>query len=315
MEQRIFGKTGFSVSVLGYGAGHIGGNDLSEKETDFLLNAVLDEGINLIDTARAYGLSEERIGKHLSHRRQEFILSTKVGYGVDGVPDWTYECILKGIERALRLMHTDILDIVHLHSCPKSTLEQGEVIKALLRAKQDGKVRAIAYSGDNEDLKYAVSNRCFDSIMTSLNFCDQRVIDTIPPSTLFAAGDCRVLNNNGSGHRTSTLKDHHLGVIAKRPIANAPWRFNKCPVGHYAETYWNRWKTMNIDPTPLEWQELALRFTASVPGVSSLIVGTGKLSHLQKNKNAIEKGSLSPALFENIRSAFQKWDDNWVGQV
>ena len=64
--------------------------------------AAVANGVNLIDTARGYGLSEERIGRHLAHRRQDFLLSTKVGYGVEGLPDWTYDCIVGGVERALR---------------------------------------------------------------------------------------------------------------------------------------------------------------------------------------------------------------------
>ena len=90
MEQRIFGNTGLKVSVLGFGAGHIGSENLPEQEAESLLHQVLDSGITLIDTARAYGLSEERIGKYLSRRRSEFVLSTKVGYGIDGFENWTY---------------------------------------------------------------------------------------------------------------------------------------------------------------------------------------------------------------------------------
>jgi aryl-alcohol dehydrogenase-like predicted oxidoreductase len=73
---------------------HLNDARVSESEAGRLLNQVLDAGVNLIDTARGYGLSEERIGRHLAHRRPEFLLSTKVGYGIPGVADWTYDCIL-----------------------------------------------------------------------------------------------------------------------------------------------------------------------------------------------------------------------------
>ena len=155
------GRTGLNVSALGFGAMHINDERTSEAEAGALLNHVLDEGINLIDTARGYGLSEERIGRHLAHRRPEFVLSTKVGYGVDGVPDWTYDCIVGGVERALRVMKTEVLDIVHFHSCPLELLQRGEIIEALQRMQREGKVRLAAYSGENEALDFAIDCGAF----------------------------------------------------------------------------------------------------------------------------------------------------------
>src|SRR6185295_18171863 len=86
-RQREFGTTGLVVSALGFGAGQIGDESMGEVQAGALLNAALDLGITLVDTARGYGLSEERIGTHLAHRRQEFVLSTKVGYSVPGYDD------------------------------------------------------------------------------------------------------------------------------------------------------------------------------------------------------------------------------------
>lgn len=101
LEKRQFGRTGIEVSALGYGAGHIGAESLSDKDAESILNAVVDRGITLIDTARGYHLSEERIGKFLcATRRDEIVLSTKVGYGVEGVPDWTYQSVYRGIDEA-----------------------------------------------------------------------------------------------------------------------------------------------------------------------------------------------------------------------
>jgi len=102
MKMRAFGKSDIKVSTLGFGAGHIGENNLTEAEISNLLNSVVDLGINLFDTARAYGLSEDRIGKHLAYRRNEIIISTKVGYGISGVSDWTYDSVIMGIDDALK---------------------------------------------------------------------------------------------------------------------------------------------------------------------------------------------------------------------
>ncbi|WP_211265969.1 aldo/keto reductase [Alicyclobacillus ferrooxydans] len=314
MEQRGFGQTGLQVSALGFGAGQVGDEKVSEHDAERLLNAVLDEGITLIDTARGYGLSEERIGKYISHRRNEFVLSTKVGYGITGYEDWTYDCILAGVDEALRLLKTDYIDIVHLHSCPVETLRKGDVIRALEDVKQAGKIRVAAYSGDNEHLNFAIESGRFGSVETSINMCDQRVIS--------------------DGLAKAAQKG--LGVIAKRPIANAPWRFEERPVGHYCELYWERLREMGLDPgmfagraatvvrdtgdtsssngsASVAWNELALRFTAYQPGVHSCIVGTTSVDHLRQNIRVLEHGPLDPDTVAQIRSRFEAHDRDWVG--
>jgi len=291
---RDFGKTGLQVSVLGYGAGMLAASHLTDKESGNLLNRIVDKGITLIDTARGYGLSEERIGRHLKHRRREIVISTKVGYDIPGYSDWTYGCVLAGIDEALRRLQTDVLDIVHLHSCPRVSLEEGNSVRALEEAVQAGKVRVAAYSGENEALEWAVDSGRFGSVEHSLNICDQRVID-------------------GALVRSTT---RGLGVIAKRPIANTPWRYAECPTGTYAEEYWWRWNTMKLDRRDLSWQELALRFTAFAPGVSSCIVGTTQLDHLLENVALLDAGPLAEAHVNAIRQAFRTNDPGWwVGQI
>ena len=293
IQKRAFGNTGFEVSVLGYGAGQVGSPSLSDAEAETLLNTVLDQGITLIDTARGYGKSEERIGKFLSHRRKDFILSTKVGYDIPGFVNWTYDIILAGIEEALRVLQTDVIDIVHLHSCSVDTLERGEVLKALEDARQAGKIRSAAYSGENEALAYAIDTGRFQSIQASVNMCDQRLMDRKLPTTIRRG----------------------IGVIAKRPLANAPWRFEKRPIANYAEEYWLRWKAMQVDPHGMSWPELALRFSAFTPGVHSCIVATLNPEHLKENIAIIDKGPLSDELFVAIRSSFKEHDHNWIGQI
>ena len=118
MERRPFGTTGLTVPALGLGAGQVGDARLDEAGAARLLGGALDLGVTLLDTARSYGLSEERIGRHLAHRRGEFLLSTKVGYGVEGVADWTGPAVARGIDEALGRLRTDVIDLVFLHSCP-----------------------------------------------------------------------------------------------------------------------------------------------------------------------------------------------------
>lgn len=293
MEKRPFGKTGLTVPILGFGGGHIGDPALSEEEVGRLLHGALDLGVTLIDTARSYGLSEERIGRHLSHRRDEFVLSTKVGYGVPGVADWTGPVITAGVDAALGRLRTDRIDIVHLHSCPIETLEQGEVIAALRAAVAAGKVRVAAYSGDNEPLEWAIASGAFGSVELSVNLVDQRGIDRALPRT----------------------RERGLGVIAKRPAANAPWRFAERPEAADVALYWERWRSLSLDPGPYGWTELALRFAAHQEDVHCAIVGTGRLEHLRQNVEQVEKGPLPAEAVAAIRAAFSDHGADWGGQI
>ena len=159
-----FGSTGLTVSRIGLGCGQVGWGEFDDSTAGRLLNTALDAGITLVDTARGYGVAEERIGTHLAKRRSEFVLSTKIGYGVDGYEDWTPEIVEAGIDRALKLMKTEVLDIVHLHSCPLETLKNSGVPEALVKAKAGGKIRVAAYSGENEELGWAIASGLLGSV-------------------------------------------------------------------------------------------------------------------------------------------------------
>lgn len=294
MIQNALGHTGLQVSALGFGAMHINDERTTEAQAGALLNHVLDVGITLIDTARGYGLSEERIGRHLSHRRAEFVLSTKVGYGVEGVPDWTYDCIVQGVERALRLMKTDWLDIVHLHSCPLHVLQQGDVIRALTDCRQQGKLRVAAYSGDNAEVDFAIACGAFGSIQTSISLCDQTHLR----------------------HRAARADHAGIGVIAKRPLSGAVWRHTERPTDFAEGQYWDRFKAMGLTDAQdwaADWGDLALRFTAFHTGAASAIVGTARPTHLRRNMDAIACGPLPADRVVSLRSAFDRHADAWPG--
>lgn len=293
MERRPLGSTGLQVSVLGFGAGPVGDAALSEEEAGRLLHGVLDAGISLIDTAPSYGLSEERIGRHLQRRRGEFVLSTKCGYGVPGVEDWTGPCITQGIELALRRMRTDVIDVVHLHSCPVDVLERPGVVDALTRSVEQGKVRVAAYSGDNHALAHALNMGRFGSIQVSVNLFDQRAIDW----------------------GIAWAREHGVGVIAKRPLGNAAWRFSERPGAQDVALYWDRMRQMALAPHGMDWGEFALRFAAFVPGVSACLVGTTRVENLMRNVHALGRGPLAPELVHQIRDAFRRNDHEWDGQI
>jgi aryl-alcohol dehydrogenase-like predicted oxidoreductase len=299
MEQRRLGKTDMQVSVLGFGGSEIGYEGAPEETVERLLNSALDAGLNVIDTAECYESSEELIGKTASARRDQFYLFSKCGHprGI-GSEDWSTPSLLESIERSLRRLKTDRLDLIQLHSCSESVLRKGEAIAALQTARDKGQARYLGYSGDSLAAKYAVECGAFDVLQTSISIADQEALELTLP----------------------LARKREMGVIAKRPIANAAWKEPHKPIDSYHHVYWDRLKKLHyefIRERPLE-QSIAhaLRFTLSVPGVHTAIVGTTKPERWLQNAKVIEGGLLSETDFAAIR---ERWDDvgpaTWIGQT
>lgn len=282
MERRALGRTGLEVSVLGLGAGPLGDGRLDDGAVGTLLNAALDAGVRLVDTAPSYGLSEERIGRHLAHRRAEYVLSTKVGYGVPGVEDWTGPCITQGIELALGRLRTDVLDVVHFHSCPVEVLERPGVVDALEAAVRAGKVRAAAYSGDGAALEHAVRSGRFASVQASLSVVDRGNARTVLPEA----------------------RARGLGVIAKRPLGNAVWRYAERPERGDEAEYWGRWRALALELGAREPAEVALRFAAFHADVDAVIAGTTRVERLPALVRAVEAGPLPREVLAHLE---ERW--------
>ncbi|WP_427051447.1 aldo/keto reductase [Paenibacillus sp. TC-CSREp1] len=296
MELRNYGNTGMKVSTLGFGGSEI--RDASRADVELLLNHALDAGLNVIDTAECYGDSEEKIGEVLAHRRDEYYLFTKCGHaaGVDG-PDWDAKVLAQTIDRSLKRLKTEYVDVVHLHSCSEEVLRQGEVIEVLQRAKEAGKTRFIGYSGDTTDALYAIQTGVFDSLETSLNIADQEAIELTLPEA----------------------RKRNMGIIAKRPIANAAWTYDSVTEEDYAYHYWKRLKELQYDFLDEETQkvvEIALRFTLSTDGIDTAIVGTAKPDRWQQNAALTAKGPLPQEQYDAIRARWkQVAAKDWTGRI
>ena len=299
MEKRKFGKTDMEFSVLGFGGAEIGYNpNQTQADVDDLLNSALDAGLNVIDTAAAYKVSEELIGKAVSTRRGDYYLLTKCG-ALDAFTrfDWSKKGILETIETSLRNLKTDHLDIAQLHSCDSEILRQGDCIEGLQRAQEKGYTRYIGYSGDNEDAKTAIELGVFDAFQTSVSIADQSPI----------AGNIPLAAEKG------------LGIIAKRPIANAVWRHSELPKDSYHHEYWNRIQKLKFDFLRKSLEEataMALRFTLSIDGIDTMIVGTTRPQRWQENAKYVAEGNLSSDEFERIRDRWREVaDEKWVGMT
>lgn len=298
MEQRLFGKTDMSVGVLGFGSAEIGYEGASEDTVRDLLNGALDAGLNVIDTAECYMNSEELIGNAVGGRRGDYYLFTKCGHPQGyGSEDWSPPSLLSSIERSLRRLQTDHVDLVLLHTCTEEELRKGGVIEALQEARQRGHTRYIGYSGDSSAARYAIECGAFDALETSVSIADQEAIELTLP----------------------LAAERGLGVIVKRPIANVAWKTGTRPVNAYHHVYWERLEKLDYGFLKGDVQEsvgIALRFTLGAPGVHTMIVGTTKPGRWSGNAALLEAGPLPEDLVQTIRARWQEVaEDTWIGQA
>jgi len=295
MEKRTLGQTGMNVTVLGYGSAEIGFRGVPAETVERLINGALDAGLNVVDTAECYVDSEEKIGKAVSHRRNEYFLFTKCGHDKDG-EHWNPTKMAEQVDRSLQRLKTDRVDLLQLHSCTAEQLQQGDVIDVVKRAREAGKTRFIGYSGDGRAALYAVQSGIFDTLQISVSIADQEALDLVLPAA----------------------KNGRMGVIAKRPIANVVWKESSKPAEYY-QPYWERLHQLDYDFLRANSGRdvaTALQFTLSVEGVHTAIVGTTKPDRWKQNAELLGNGRLDHERFDAIRS---RWKSvaapDWVGQT
>jgi aryl-alcohol dehydrogenase-like predicted oxidoreductase len=307
IEYRALGKTGLRVSTLGFGGSEIGYQAVAQKTVDKILNTALDAGINVIDTAECYAEGETLIGKAIADRRAEFVLMTKCGHAPLGsaserasgyaTADWEPAMLARSIERSLKNLRTDHIDVMQFHSPPLETLKDGRALKVLQKARERGQARFIGCSIDSDDAVYAVESGAFDTLQVSLSIADQEAIDHVLPKAV-ARG---------------------MGVIVKRPIANAAWRHGQQPPGDwYTRPYWDRLQRLNYDFLRRgtgDAAAVALRFTLGTAGVTTAIVGTTRVERIAQNIEHANAGPLPPAEYEAIRARWRSVaPPDWTGQ-
>ena len=281
MERRQLGRTGLSVTVLGFGAMDLGGppaaNQIPDEDAGQVLNAVLDSGINFIDTAICYGTSEARIGQAISHRRKEFVLATKCGCqpGMPmGAPNiHTAANIRAGVEHSLRTMRTDYLDIVQFHqSLNRETWESEGAMDELLKMKAEGKLRFIGVSGIFPDLIGQVDSGLFD-------------VFQIPYSAIQREHESIIAKASKDG----------AGIIIRGAVARgAPMNWNKRYYMMSGQEMNGRWDRAKLDDLldGMSRMEFMLRFALALPALDTTIVGTKNVDHLRDNVAAARKGPL-----------------------
>ena len=255
------------------------GRDITEAQAETILNAVLDAGINYLDTSIDYGLSEERIGRYISDRRSSYYLASKCGCLVGAPPAprgqrsphvFTRDNIMADVEQSLARLKTDYLDVLRFHASPsRQTLE---TVPALKRA---GTVRFIGMSSTLPHLPDHIAMGVFD-------------IFQIPYSAVEREHEAI----------TTAAADAGAGIVIRGGAAKgAPSE------GKQAGAQWERWQKARLDDllegmTPMEF---ILRFTFTHPDMDTNIVGTMNPAHLQDNINALLKGPLPPELYAEAK--------------
>ena len=176
LPTRILGRTKQRVTILGLGTAPIGEGPVGAQEAARIFGAVLDRGVNYVDTARIYGNAEEALGLILPKRRDKLFLVTKVSTDNGARAE-------KSLDESLRLLKTDRIDLVHIHSMgskdPGKVTGPGGVLEYLLKAKTKGKLRFIGLSGHNRPLRFldVIKTGQIDVVMPVVNYADRNIYD------------------------------------------------------------------------------------------------------------------------------------------
>jgi len=292
LPKRTLGRTGLDVTTLGYGSmelrGAPRGRDVSEEQAERILNAVLDAGINFIDTSIDYGVAEERIGRYISHRRSEYFLASKCGCltgdlvanapavlpGQRNPHVFTADNITRGVEQSLTRLQTDYLDLVQFHSSPsKAQLEEHGGLQALQDLQRQGKVRFIGISGTIPNLAEQIDMGVFDAFQ-------------IPYSALERQHETLIEAASRAG----------AGIIVRGGAA-------KGGPGKEQGDSWDVWQRVGIDDLldGMSRMEFVVRFTYSHPDLDTTIVGTINPAHLQDNLDSLLAGPLPADVYAEAK--------------
>jgi aryl-alcohol dehydrogenase-like predicted oxidoreductase len=297
--KRALGRTGSDVTILGYGAmelrGRPRGPEITDEDAGRLLNAVLDGGVNLIDTSPDYGRSEELIGAYVGHRREEYFLASKCGcpveFPADAPPpyphDYSQRNVRADVEQSLRRLRTDRIDLVQVHMSPsKATLDENGTVEVLKELQAEGKVRFIGMSGIRPNLPDHIAMDVFDAFQIPYSAVQRDHENLVTAAAASGAGT--LIRGGAARGAASEEKNWTVGPLTQDP-----------GVGQ------RNWETSGVAgllrEAGLGRQEFILRFTLSHPGLSTTIVGTASAAHLADNIATAEKGPLPADLYAEAK--------------
>lgn len=288
MIKRTLGRTGLEVTQLGYGSMGLRGprtwgvRVVSDADADAFLNRVLDSGINFLDTSPDYGVSEERIGRFLSSRRNEFYLATKCGcvytqhadhLEIDHV--WNKDVVERNLETSLRRLRTDYVDILQFHGGDAQTLQQSGLIDQLHAFRDQGLTRHIGVSSSLPNLPALIALNVFDTFQIPYSCLAPQHHDLITQAAATGAG---IILRGG-------IAQGGPDAEIQRPQLNEVW---------------TKAKLDELLPPEMSSAELILRYTLSHPHCDTTIVGTCNLAHFAENLVSAAHGRLPAELYAEI---------------
>lgn len=289
LAKKTLGRTGLEVTQLGYGAMEVrgeriwGGRPCSDEQAETILNAVLDAGINFIDTANDYGKSEMYIGQFLAKKRDRFYVATKCGCSMlfagdhDETPHfWTRDNIRRNIADSLMKMRTNYVDILQLHNPDVETTEKNGLVDTLKELQSAGVVRYIGCSSTSPHLATYIDWGVFD-------------VFQIPYSALERQHENLITKAAEAGS----------GIIIRGGVARG-----EPGSGLGNADRWAKFERARLDEL-LETGEtrtgFLLRFTLSHPHCHTTIVGTMNPDHLKENLAIAEKGALPADIYAEAK--------------
>ena len=293
MEIRTLGRTGLQVTVLGYGAmalrgsaaGH-GADSASAGDAEAILPRLLDAGVNLIDTAPDYGYSEQRIGKVVGHRRNEFYLATKCGCNIprddnaDEPPHiWTRQRLLANIELSLTRLNTDYVDIWQLHNPTPEQVQGEDLVRVMEQVKQQGKVRHVSISSTSPHIHAFIEKGVFDTYQIPYSALQPIEEDSIAAAAKAGAGT--IIRGGVAKVEPQDMEDDARSGI---------------------------WEKANLDELRSAGESRSSFLfpgTISHPYLHTAIVGSRNLNHLQENLDAAAKGPLDPGIYEQVKKRLE----------
>jgi aryl-alcohol dehydrogenase-like predicted oxidoreductase len=311
----MLGRTGLTVTRLGYGAmelrgaGGWRGREVGPEQATEILNKVLDAGINFIDTSPDYGRSEELIGAAISQRRDEYFLASKCGCPVNLPPAapgernahiFTRENVRAGVEQSLRRMKTDYLDLVQFHASPaRAVLEENDSLAELEDLRREGKIRFFGMSGTLPHLPDQIAMGVFDAFQIPYSAVEPEHDACMAEAARAGAG---VIVRGGVARGIPAIQNPDLDRVPERMRAAFVRRRDL-------------WELANADGLldDMTRMEFMLRYTISHPHMSTTIVGTGNPKHLDDNLRAARKGPLPEGLYTEARQRFEAAAAEWHG--
>lgn len=309
MEYRTLGRTGLQVSAVSLGTWEIGGavqltfvglgsiahgwGSTDDSESLVLIENCRNAGVNLIDTAPIYGdgHSETLVGQALQHCRDEWVVCTKGGHGaVNGVAwtDFNKGRLLSQIDESLTRLRMETVDVYLLHSPSLEDIERGECLEALAEIRQQGKARFVGVSlGPNSMGVDLMRRGLVDVAQQAISLVDPAAAAQLLPAAVETNTGIVARGVFGAGFLTGTLKPEaqfksddrrSWQGLDQKQVMTAKAEALRSLTGEYRSL-----------------AQLAIQYVLRLPGVSTVIAGTSKWSHMQENIAAVDCPPLTEA--------------------